>query len=181
MEYFDTVTLKDNRTLIIRNGFKEDAEELLSFFISTRGETDLLLTYPEECRFTVGDEEKFLEAVRKAEKSALLLAILDGKVVGSAGLDPKGRGMKSAHRSDYGIAVSKEYWGLGIGRSLTLAALECAKRASYTQVELEVVEYNAPARSLYSSLGWKECGTIPRAYITKEGKIQNTVMMVKFL
>ncbi|MGN1164285.1 MAG: GNAT family N-acetyltransferase [Candidatus Ornithospirochaeta sp.] len=181
MEYEKTFGLKDGRTLIVRNGRKEDAESVLSCFISTHGETDFLLTYPEECHFTVEDEGKYLESQRTAERSIELLAMVDGSVVGTAGIGPKGRGMKVSHRSDFGISISRDYWGLGIGRILTNAAIECAEKASYRQVELEVVEENTRARSLYSSMGFHECGKIPAGFITKEGKVQDLVMMVKTL
>ena len=52
MKYRKTVTLKDGRTCIVRNGTEEDAEAVLANFILTHGQTDFLTTYPDETSFT---------------------------------------------------------------------------------------------------------------------------------
>ena len=44
--------------------------------------------------------------------------------------------------------MDQEYWGLGIGRALTEACIEYAKRAGYAQLELEVVAENSSAIGL---------------------------------
>ena len=52
MIYFKEYTLSDQSTLVVRNGEKEDGEAVLRNFVETHGESDFLLTYPEECTFT---------------------------------------------------------------------------------------------------------------------------------
>ena len=52
MKYFQTITLKDGRTCVIRNGMEQDAEAVLSNYILTHSQTDFLMTYPEETTFT---------------------------------------------------------------------------------------------------------------------------------
>ena len=47
-----------------------------------------------------------------------LIAFVDGKVAGTAGIDAIGAQYKVAHRAEFGIGILKEYWGLGIGRAL---------------------------------------------------------------
>ena len=34
-----------------------------------------------------------------------------------------------------GISIDRAYWGLGIGRALVEASVECARRAGYAQLE----------------------------------------------
>lgn len=46
------------------------------------------------------------------------------------------------HRAEFGISIAQEYWGLGIGRALMDACIECARKAGYVQLELNVVANN---------------------------------------
>ena len=48
MEYRETITLKDGRTCILRNGTVEDGKAVLDNFILTHEQTDNLLSYPDE-------------------------------------------------------------------------------------------------------------------------------------
>ena len=55
----------------------------------------------------------------------------------------------------------QEYWGLGIGRVLMEASIDCARQAGYTQLELEVVADNERAVSLYRRAAFEEYGAQP--------------------
>ena len=46
MIYYKEYTLSDQRTLVVRNGEKEDGEAVFRNFVETHGESDFLLTYP---------------------------------------------------------------------------------------------------------------------------------------
>ena len=56
MIYNKTVTLKDGRTCVIRNGEERDAEGVLAVFIATHGQTEFLTTYPDETPITPDQE-----------------------------------------------------------------------------------------------------------------------------
>lgn len=68
---------------------------------------------------------------------------------------------KLRHRAWFGVSVAGDFWGLGIGRALTEAAVECAKAAGYRQLELEVLADNEKAIALYKSVGFTEYGRNP--------------------
>ena len=72
----------------------------------THAETDYLLTYPEENLFTEADEAKFLKASEESANAIEIGAFVNGKVVGSAGIEPLGDKEKLRHRADFGIAVA---------------------------------------------------------------------------
>ena len=95
MIYYKEYTLSDQRTLVVRNGEKEDGEAVLRNFVETHGESDFLLTYPEECTFTPEKEGMYMEREKKEEREAQLVALLEGKIVGSAGVESIGNKMKS--------------------------------------------------------------------------------------
>lgn len=132
-------------------------------------ETDYLLTYPEENSFTVQEEAKFLKAHSESKNAIEIAAFVDGRIAGTAGIDPIDDKEKIRHRADFGIAIEKAYWGRGIGKALTLACIECAKQAGYLQIELEVVAENASAVRLYESVGFQEYGRNPRGFRARSG------------
>ena len=132
MEYHKEVTLKDGRECILRNGTEDDAREVLDIFKLTHAETDYLLTYPDENSFTVEQEGAFLKAKTESDNEIEIVAVIDGRIAGTAGIDAVGNKYKTKHRAEFGISIAKEFWGLGIGRALTEACIECAKEAGYT-------------------------------------------------
>ena len=177
MEYNSTVTLKDGRACILRNGTASDGQALLDIFNLTHTQTDYLLTYPEEHSYTAEDEAELLRRKTDSVDEIELLAELDGKVVGSAGIGSVGRKEKIRHRAEFGISVDKAYWGLGIGRALTEACIECAKKAGYIQLELEAVAENRSAIGLYESAGFVEYGRNPKGFRSRFIGWQEVVLM----
>ena len=185
MEYSKTITLKDGQEVILRNAVIEDAKAVLDIFNKTHEETEFLLTYPEENPFTIEDEVKFLDETEKSKNEIEILACIakdekdeDYIVVGSAGFYPVGKMMKLKHRANFGISVLKNYWGLGLGKELTKAAIECAKEAGYESLELDVVAENEAAINLYKKFGFIEFGRNPYGFKTRDGKYQELVLML---
>ena len=177
MEYSSTVTLKDGRACILRNGTESDGQALLDIFNLTHTQTDYLLTYPEEHSYTSEDEAELLRRKTDSVDEIELLAFVDGAIVGSAGVTCVARKEKVRHRAEFGISVDKAYWGLGIGRALTEACIECAKNARYAQLELEVVAENRFAIALYESVGFEEYGRNPKGFRSRLTGWQEVVLM----
>ena len=177
MEYNSTVTLKDGSACTLRNGTAEDGQALLDVFNLTHEQTDYLLTYPEEHSFTAQQEAAFLQEKTDSADEIELLAELDGKVVGCAGINCVGRKEKIRHRAEFGISVDKAHWGLGIGRALTEGCIECARTAGYVQLELEAVAENKSALALYRSVGFQEYGRNPKGFRSRLTGWQELVLM----
>ena len=164
MEYRETIILKDGRSCVLRNGTAADAQGVLDNFIRNHGQTDFLTTYPDEVTFTVEQERKYLQTKADSPNEAELVAEVDGRIVGQAGIEAIGRADKVKHRADFGISIDQEYWGLGMGRALTRACIALAKQAGYRQLELQAVADNAHALALYESEGFAEYGRNPRGF-----------------
>ena len=177
MEYRETITLKDGRQCVLRNGTEQDGAELLYIFNLTHEQTDFLLTYPDENTLTEEGEAQFLKRLNESEGGIEILAEVDGVTVGSAGIDAVDTKEKVRHRAEFGISVDRAYWDLGIGRALTRACIECAKRAGYAQLELDVVAENATAIALYESEGFVEYGRNPRGFRSRISGWQELVYM----
>ena len=84
---------------------------------------------------------------------------------------------KARHRAGFGISIDRAYWGMGIGRALTQACIECARTAGYAQLELEVVADNRSALALYESEGFIEYGRNPKGFRSRISGWQELVLM----
>ena len=177
MEYRETITLKDGRTCLIRQGTADDAEGVLHNFVLNHAQTDFLTTYPDEITFTVEQEAKYLQAKADSPNEVELVAEVDGRIVGQAGIESLGKTDKVKHRADFGISIDREYWGLGMGRALTRACIELAKQAGYLQLELQAVADNEHALALYASEGFTEYGRNPRGFRSRLTGWQELVYM----
>ena len=172
MKYQNTIQLKDGRECILRNGEEKDGAEALAVFTATHAQTEFLLTYPEEIRMSAEEEGAYLKGKEESLREVEIVAVVDQKIVGTAGIDEAGKQFKASHRADFGIAIDQAYWGLGIGKALTKACIDCARKAGYAQIELNVVAENKAAVRLYESAGFQEYGRNPRGFHTRGGGYQ---------
>ena len=177
MQYYSEIQLKDGRTCILRNGTAEDGAAVLDVFTLTHAQTDWLLSYPDENSFTAEQEAEFLQAKTDSADEIEIVAEIDGRIVGTAGIECANRKYKMKHRAEFGIGIDKESWGLGIGRALTQACIECARAAGYTQLELGVVAENDRAVALYEREGFVEFGRNPRGFNSRLSGYQPLVLM----
>ena len=177
MEYKKRITLKDGRACILRNGTEKDGKAALDNFILTHEQTDNLLTYPDESDITVEQEAQYLKSKTESHCEIEILAEVDGLVAGLAGIESMGSKDKIRHRADFGISVDREYWGLGIGSALMEACIECAKKAGYEQMELNVVAENKRAIDMYEKAGFVEFGRNPKGFKSRLSGYQELVYM----
>lgn len=177
MKYTDKIKMKDGRECTIRNATYEDGQEVSELYAKVHDETDYLLAYPDEHAFDAEGESEFLRDREESGNEIMLLAVVDGKIVGNAGISGLGQKYKIRHRAEFGISVLEEYWGLGIGRNLMNVCVECAKKAGYKQLELEVVADNAKACEMYKSAGFVESGRNPKGFLSRFSGYQEVVSM----
>ncbi len=177
MQYNDMVTLKDGRKCVIRNAMSTDAYHVLVAFRTMQAQTDYLLTYSEEITMTVKDEVSYITKKEQSPRGLQLCALIDDQIVGLASINALGDCMKIKHRVEFGICIEKNYWHLGIGTALLEACIKAAKKASFQQMELEVVATNKQAIDLYKKMGFKEYGRNQRGFITNYGHEQELILM----
>lgn len=99
---------------------------------------------------------RFLET--PDENRTSIVAVLDGRVVGQAGLlRYKGR---RSHAAGLGIVVHDDFHGRGVGSALLAALIDAAdKWLNITRIELTVYTDNASAIRLYKKFGFEVEGT----------------------
>ena len=178
MRFEKTVALKDGRSYVLKNATAADAGEVCRIFRLTHEETDFLPSQSDGDIMEIGMERIYLSSKEESDREIEMCAIVDGRVVGTAGIDAVGRKEKVSHRAEFGISVEKDFCGLGIGRALAEACIECAKNAGYEQLELDVVSDNVAAVSLYKSLGFIEYGRNPKGFRLHKAGWQEIVLML---
>ena len=177
MRYAKTVVVKGGVEILVRNAVASDARALRETMRRAHTQSDYLLSYPDEQSVDDEQEARSLEAIERSGNEVELVAIIDGRIVGSAGVSAVRSRRKVAHRARLGISILKEYWRMGIGRMLMDASIDCARQVGYTQLELEVVTDNERAVSLYRCAGFEEYGRNPRGYRSTAAGYQELVYM----
>ncbi|ETP71794.1 sortase-like acyltransferase [Lachnospiraceae bacterium JC7] len=181
MIYRKSIILKNGKMALLRNGDEPDGLEVYDVFNRTHAETDYLLAYPDENCFDPEKEAKFLSDKTKSPNEMELVAIVDDKIVGIGGFEAIGTIHKLRHRADFGVCILQEYWGLGIGKAITEASIECARNAGFVQLELNVVADNKWAVEMYRAMGFVEFGRNPRGFESRISGYQEVIYMYKTL
>lgn len=174
-------TDRAGRTVELRNAEERDAEDLLTYLKATAGETPYLLREPDEITMTAEEERAFLHGKTESADEIMLIATVNGEHVGNCSLMRVGSCRRTAHRCSMAIALYRKYQGFGIGRKMMETLLEIAGRIGYEQAELEVVDGNETARTLYESLGFACFGRLPDNMKYSDGSYRDTVWMAKKL
>lgn len=174
------IILRDGRTCILRPVEAKDAVDMIECLRMVSGETPFLLRNEDEVIYTVEAEEQLLENKRNDPREIMMVAEVEGVVAGNCGIVSKGSLRRVFHRCGFAIALKKDYWGFGIGSAMMEYAFYLAEKMGYRQAELEVVDGNNRARSLYERFGFKETGKNLRALQYDDGSYADESIMVKF-
>jgi GNAT superfamily N-acetyltransferase len=84
----------------------------------------------------------------------VLIADVDGAVVGFASLGPSRDDDAQGVGELYAIYLLPGCWGQGLGRDLMTASLQTMHRAAFTEATLWVLNTNERARRFYTASGW---------------------------
>jgi len=135
----------------------------------------LQLPYPTESRWRQVLEEQ--SAMGKTDLH--LVAVNDGKLLGSAGLHPAGGSLRRRHAMMLGISVVVAEQGRGVGTALMAALLDYADNwAQVLRLELTVYADNERAIRLYEHFGFEREGLF-KAHAMRNGKYVDTLAMAR--
>jgi ribosomal protein S18 acetylase RimI-like enzyme len=148
------VVLRDGRSCIVRRANLDDAETLMANTNSIAVEG--IYISREEPLKDLGAERDWIAGM-DGRRRVLYVAEVGGRVVGAADVRSSPF-KKEAHTRTLGIAIIREFRGLGIGKALMEACLDFCRRTEVEKVSLEVFSTNKAAISLYTRMGFElEC------------------------
>ena len=121
------------------------------------------------------------EQVKKSKHNKVVkIGVFDGKKY-LGGCDIEKRGKRQAHIGFFGIVLSKECRGQGIGYKLAKETIKIAKeKMGIKQVILNCFANNKIGINFYRKLGFKQYGIHPQAVLYK-GKLIDEIMFYKNL
>jgi putative acetyltransferase len=159
--------------IVIRRAEPADAEAIHSTFTGPKVIAGTLqLPYPS------------IEMWRKrltdlSPSDFLLVASIDGEVIGNLGLHEAGKSPRRRHVGSIGMSVRDDIQGRGVGTALMSAAIELADGwLNYQRLELNVYTDNLAALALYRKFGFLIEGTF-RAYAFRDGKYVDSHAMAR--
>ena len=175
------IILKDRRTCILRSPRKDDGAAVVDYMLQLNGESEFVLSYPDEFRFTSEQEGDFLENLAQSPGN-LMVACFDGdRCVANAQISFSNLD-KLRHRASVAVGVLKDYWRQGIATAMLKLLLEVAEHhPDVVCVGLEYIEGNDRARGLYEKLGFVETYRKPDAIRWRGGSIHAEIGMVKYV
>jgi GNAT superfamily N-acetyltransferase len=97
-----------------------------------------------------------------AHSSAVRVARFGGALIGASYIKPNFVG-RAAHIANAGYFVLAPYRGTGVGRALVEDSLLVARQRGFDAMQFNLVFESNEARTMYTSLGFKEVGRIPDA------------------
>ncbi|UTR11183.1 GNAT family N-acetyltransferase [Evansella sp. LMS18] len=106
-----------------------------------------------------------------------ILAEHNSDCIGILTIEPEALS-KTIHRGTLGIIVAKSHRAMGVGRGMMEAALKWNKRYHvFEKIELEVLETNKHAISLYENLGFMTEGVTTKAVKHGPGNYEQLIKM----
>lgn len=174
------IRLKDGREAVLRSPQIKDAAQMLEYLRTTASETEFVIRYPEECDEPIEQESAFLQKIIDSPLNMMILCEVEGKIAGNCQLMLHGR-LKTKHRAGVAIALTREFWGLGIGTVMFEEMIRVAREHDIHQMELEVIQGNERAMALYRKMGFEVVAAKPDAIRLKDGTLLKEFIMVKKL
>lgn len=142
-------------------------------------------TAPMVVRNTLQMPYRSLESVRElltksGEGDHILVAVIDGEVVGVIGLHTSSR-PRVNHKGEIGMMVRDDWQGKGVGTAMMRAVIDLAdKWLNLTRIELTVFTDNEPAIALYRKFGFEIEGA-HRKYAFRDGEFVDAYTMARII
>lgn len=176
-----TYKTKNGKTIKVREARVEDAERMLTAAVETLVDAPYMLTTVESVqKVKVEDLEKMVKYYENNSNFVQFIAEIDGRFVGA--IDFKnGDKEKISHQGSFGMTVSPEYRGFGVGRVLLETLIEWAKNNDKIEkICLEVMHNNKAAIHLYEKFDFIKEGRKRRGVKLDDG-YQDLIQMALFV
>jgi len=156
----------------------EDAQNLHEFFNLIGGETNFVSFEKSESPSVEGCRS-LLDSTKETPNYAYCIKD-NGKIIASLTANTRSGRSRERHKSDFGIGVSKEHWGKGIGSLLIEKVIDESKKNSISKITLTVSEKNTRAIKLYKKYGFEVEGVYKKDMLIN-GIMETGISMALFL
>jgi RimJ/RimL family protein N-acetyltransferase len=161
---------------IVRAARPEDAEQLTRLAEMVSAEPEAWLISADGEWRSVGEERRYLKAVRRYAHATVVVAERDdGAIVGRLSVS-RDQHPASTHVADLGLMVAKGARRQGVGRALLDAAVDWARSAGVRKLELHVFPWNEPAIQLYEAFGFEREG-YRKGHYRRAGEDVDAILM----
>jgi GNAT superfamily N-acetyltransferase len=168
---------KDGRAVSLRPAFEEDASQFIQAVDGVAHEGVHFL----RSRFDMDEKkERALIAGAKEREDLILLALLDGRLVGWVTLF-RAKAEFRRHTAELGMGVIQGYRQIGIGTALMDYALQWAAEQGIEKVNLGFRASNRRARALYRKFGFIQEGYRVQDIKDTQDRYDDSVEMAYFV
>lgn len=179
-EVVSQFTTKSGKPAVLRYPVMEDAQALLDF-INTISLEDTFVRFAGEQQ-ALDEEQKYLASeiqLCSTGNAVKLFCFVEGKFAGVTDIHRDTSLLtRRLHSGIFGIIVSKEFRGEGVGTQLITSIVQEAKKhiSGLKLIKLDCFANNEPAMALYKKVGFVEAGRIPKA-LFRQGEYTDEVHM----
>ena len=159
---------------IVRPALPADAGALVELGRAVSSEPEAWLITEGDWR-NVGEERRYLRAVKRSPHAAVYVAENEEGIVGRLSV-ARDSHPASHHVADLGLMVAAGHRRRGIGKSLLEQAVEWARESQIEKIELHVFPHNGPAIKLYEQFGFEREG-LRRGHFRRGGRAVDAVLM----
>ncbi len=177
------IILKNGAEAIFKTPELDDAENMLDYIIQACDETDFLMRYADEWSKSpksIEGERRWINNLRNDGNILSVACYIQGRIIGHCQLDFE-TNEKSRHRASIGIAIHREFWGLGIGSYMFERMINAAKSRGIEILELDFIEGNSRGRALYEKFGFRILAVKPNMFRLRDGSLHSEYYMQKRL
>jgi len=125
--------LRNGSKLIIREANISDAKQLRATVKEYVEESEFIPYAKDEFKLTDDEEQSWIKSLSESSNSLLLIAEIDGSIIGNISLNGSGRSMMK-HTSCVGLGLLKQWRGFGIGTLLFNEAINWAKSSPIIKI-----------------------------------------------
>lgn len=160
----------------IRSAEEKDAEALSSLRVQMDGETENMDREEGEAYIDAAGFRRIIHSDTEKSRNLFLVAVVAGEIVGYSRCE----GKRFCHKVEFGVCVTRQFWGHGIGKNLLEKSIEWADQTGVEKMMLNVLASNEKAIELYQKSGFEIEGILKKDRRHADGQYHDTIVMGRF-